>query len=182
VVLCLPAIVVTIFACWVIMQWLYPAEVAELAQSKHYLRDALTEMGPGSRDEKKVLAWILLATTLWAMDFMHHMSPEVIGLGMGLLLVFPPLGVLDAKAIQRVNFLVIIFSARALGMGNVLLHTNALHVVTGSLVQWVEPLLSNAFHSAITLYWGGFLYHLFLGNSQSMLSTSLPLLLQVTEA
>jgi anion transporter len=178
----LPAIVVTIFVCWVIMQWLYPVEVTELAQSKQYLRDALTEIGPVSRDEKKVLAWVLLATTLWATDFVHHMSPAVIGLGVGLLLVFPTLGVLDAKAIQRVNFLVIIFSAGALSMGNVLVHTNALRLVSGSLVQWVEPLLSNAFYSAITLYWGGFLYHLCLGNGPSMVSSSLPLLLQVAEA
>jgi di/tricarboxylate transporter len=55
-----------------------------------------------------------------------------------------------------------------------------LDVLTQSLVNHIGPLLSNAFYSSIILYWGGILYHLLLANNQSMLSTSLPLLLHIT--
>ena len=177
----LPAALITIFACWITIRWLYPAEKKDLPEGKRHLHDALNEMGAWSEGEKKVLAWILLAMALWATDFIHHTNPAVIGLGVGLLLVLPQVGVLDGRAVKQVNFLVVAFCAGALSMGNVLTHTHALNVLTQSYVEHIGPLLSSAFYSSITLYWGGILYHLLLANNQSMLSTSLPLLLQITD-
>jgi solute carrier family 13 (sodium-dependent dicarboxylate transporter), member 2/3/5 len=176
----LPAIVITIFACWLAIQWFYPAEKA-LPDGKRYLHNSLKELGPWSQEEKKVLAWIGVTLALWTTDFIHHINPAAIGIGAGLFLTLPRVGVLDTKAVKQINFLVIAFSAGALSMGNVLTQTRVLHAVTDGLVTYIGPLLSNAFQSAIALYWGGILYHLLLANNQSMLSTSLPLLLQVTD-
>jgi anion transporter len=176
----LPAALVTIFACWVTIRWLYPGETNNLPEGKQHLHEALKQMGPWSEGEKKVAAWVLLAMALWATDFIHHTNPAVIGLGIGLFLVLPKVGSLDARAVKQVNFLVVAFCAGALSMGNVLLHTHALDALTQSLVNHIGPLLSNAFYSSIILYWGGILYHLLLANNQSMLSTSLPLLLHIT--
>jgi len=176
----LPAALITIFVSWLTIRWLYPAELNELPEGEKYLRESLLEMGPWTREQKKVLVWVLLALTMWATDFIHHVDPAVIGLGAGLLLILPKIGVLDTKAIRHVNFLVVAFSAGALSMGNVLIQTQALNAVTETLVSHIGPLLSNPFYASITLYWGGILYHFLLANNQSMLSTSLPLLLQVT--
>jgi di/tricarboxylate transporter len=38
----------------------------------------------------------------------------------------------------------------------------------------MEPLITNVYSSTLTLYWTAFVYHIFLGDEISMLSTSIP--------
>ena len=64
-------------------------------------------------------------------------------------------------------------------MGNVLVETNALQALTDNLAEWMKPLLSHSLNSVIALYWSGFLYHLVLSNDQSMVGTSLPVLVHI---
>jgi hypothetical protein len=106
--------------------------------------------------EKKVLVWLLLAVVLWAMDFVHQISPAAIAISVGLLLVVPKVGFLNAKSVMQINFLPVVFSAGALSMGNVIVDTKVLNVLTEDLSAWVAPLLSDPFHSTFILYWGGF--------------------------
>ncbi|HEX7232848.1 MAG TPA: hypothetical protein VF452_20845 [Candidatus Binatia bacterium] len=65
-------------------------------------------------------------------------------------------------------------------MAHVLSQTNALATINDILMDWIAPLISTAFLSSITLYWGGVLYHLIFPNNQSLLSSSLPLLLDAS--
>ena len=177
----LPVVVVTILASWILVRWIYPAEVHELPGGKEYLRQALRDMGSLKADEKKVLGWLLFATALWSTDSMHHISPAIITVGVGLALCFPNFGVLDEKAIKRINFMNVFFTAGALSMGIVLVETQALPALTDNIGDWITPFLSNSFSAAATLYSTGILYHLILGNDQSFLSTSLPVLVHIVQ-
>lgn|SRR5882724_408599 len=177
----LPAALVTIGAAWLTVRWLYPPEREAIPGGKQFLRDALHEMGPWSWDEKKVLLWLLLATALWATDFAHHINPAVIAIGIGLVLSLPKVGVLDARAIKAVNFLSLIFIGGALSIGVVLTETKALNVLMDSLVRWMTPLLTSAFHASVILYWANFFYHFLFGNELTVVSTSLPVLLKVAD-
>jgi anion transporter len=176
-----PAIVLTIGVCWLTIRWLYPAEQPELPGGQQYVRDTLRAMGAWSPEEQKTLVWLLLAIALWSTDFLHHLHPAVIALGTGLLLTLPKIGVLDTKAIKSVNFLLIVFAAGALSMGNVLTATKALNLLAESLMHWLAPLLSSAFNAAVTLYWGGFLYHFLVPHDNAMITTALPVLLKLVE-
>jgi sodium-dependent dicarboxylate transporter 2/3/5 len=176
-----PAALLTIFASWLIMRWLYPPERHTLPGGQQYLHEALQAMGPWTRAQKTTVAWLLVALILWATDFWHHMHPAVIALGTGLLLTFPQVGVLDAQAVKQVNFLLIIFVSGALGMGHVLTETGALDLVSEPLMRVMIPLLSNVVQAAMVLYWGGVLYHFLLGDHNAMVSTSLPMLLKSAE-
>jgi solute carrier family 13 (sodium-dependent dicarboxylate transporter), member 2/3/5 len=178
----LPVALLTIGACWLIMRWLYPAEHSELSDGQRYLHEARHTLGPWSQDERKALCWLLLAAALWMTDFWHHQNPAAIAIGIGLLLALPEAGVLDTKAINAVNFLLIIFVAGSLSLGNVLTHTKALNLLTDHLGSWLAPLLSEAWRAAITLYWGGFLYHFLVGSEYTMVSTLLPALLRVADS
>jgi sodium-dependent dicarboxylate transporter 2/3/5 len=113
----LPVALLTIGACWLIMRWLYPAEHSELADGQRYLHEARHTLGPWSQDEWKALGWLLLAMVLWITDFWHHQNPAAIAIGIGLLLALPKAGVLDTKAINAVNFLLIIFGATTRTLG-----------------------------------------------------------------
>ena len=172
----LPMTVVTIFACWFIVLWLYPPERKDLPGGKQFILDAVAKAGPWTAAEKKTLAWMLLAIGLWATDRIHHINPAIIAMGVGLAITLPKVGVLTTKMIKRVNLLLIVFMAGALSMGEVLVQTDAIQVLTGTAMSWMTPFLDQPFISTVVLFSTGFVYHFFLGSELSMLSTSLPVI------
>jgi hypothetical protein len=136
-------------------------------------------MGPWSRDECKTLCWLVLAITLWGTDFLHHLHPTLIGIGLGLLLALPKVGVLDADAVKSVNFSLVIFVGGALSLGRVLLATDALTHVTGGLVDGIAPLLTGSWYGPLALYYSGFVYKFLSSHQLVMISTGLPVFLDI---
>jgi solute carrier family 13 (sodium-dependent dicarboxylate transporter), member 2/3/5 len=178
----LPVTLLTMAACWATVYWLYPPETPELPGGQRYLQEALRAMGPWSWAERKALFWFLLAVALWATDFLHHTEATLIGVGIGLILTLPKVGVLNTTAIKEVNFLQVILLGGALSLGNVLLATHALTIITDGMSAWMVPLLTRPLSAALSLYWGGFLYHFLIPNPSAMVSTGLPVLLDVATA
>jgi solute carrier family 13 (sodium-dependent dicarboxylate transporter), member 2/3/5 len=178
----LPSDIVTILVAWRLTLWLYPPETASLPGGIEFLQSELRKAGRWSPMEKKTLALALAAIALWATDFLHHLSPSMIGLGIGLLSVLPLVGVLQIDDLKRINFLQLFFVAAAVSMGKVLSATKGLDVLTNIVFGWMQPLLSHNFLSILALYWGGFVYHIFLASEISMLGTSMPLLMNFASA
>ena len=178
----LPSDIVTILVAWRLTLWLYPPENASLPGGIEFLKAELRKAGQWSSMEKKTLALMLAAIGLWATDFLHHISPAMIGLGLGLLGVLPFTRILQIEDLKRVNFLQLFFVAAAVSMGKVLSATKGLDVLTNIVFGWMEPLLHHNFLSILALYWGGFVYHIFLASEISMLGTSMPLLMNFASA
>ena len=179
----MPAVVVSVFACWRLILWLYPPEKTELPDGRAHVQSALAEMGPWTLDEKKTIFWLCMAVGLWATDKLHHVRPEVIALGIGLALAFPKVGVLRARAIREINFLLIVFLGGVLSMGEVMLHTKVLDLFSGAaLLPGVVTLFRSPFIGTNVLYWGGVVYHFVLASEFSMLSTSLPIVIRFAQA
>ena len=174
----LPIDVVTILAAWWLTLKMYPPECASLPGGIQFLKDELQKAGPWSMLEKKCLALMLGAIVMWATDFIHHISPSMIGLGIGLLSVLPFMRILGIDDLKKLNFLQLFFVAAAIGMGNVLSATKGLAVLTNTVFAGLEPLLNDSFWAPLTLYWTGFVYHFFLASEISMLATSTPLLME----
>ena len=170
----LPLTVITILVAWRLTLWLYPPEKPALPGGTRHLKEELARMGRWSAAEKKSVFLLLLAVALWLTDFAHHISPALIGLGIGLLAVVPRIGVLDAEDLKRVNYLPVFFVAAAVSMGKVLMATKALDVLTGALFAWMAPLVHSVYSSTLVLYWTAFVYHIFLASEVSMLGTSVP--------
>lgn len=174
----LPCDIIVMFVAWRLALWLYPPETAELPGGAGFLRDELKKMGPWSAAELKSAALMLIAIGLWMTDFLHHIPPPMIGLGIGLLAIVPAIGVLDTKDVKTINFLPIFFVAAAVSLSNVLAQTKALDVITGALFTVMEPHLKDTGPvSTMVLYWSAFVYHIAIGNEISMLATSLPILM-----
>jgi anion transporter len=173
----LPSDIITILVAWRLTLWLYPPESPSLPGGIQYLKDELRKAGPWTSLEKKSLALMIGAIAFWATDFLHHISPSMIGLGIGLLSVLPFTGILEVADLRKLNFLQLFFVAAAVSMGNVLSATKGLAVLTNTVLAWLEPLLSNNALSVLALYWTGFAYHIFLASEISMLATSMPLLM-----
>jgi len=161
---------------------LYPPEKSGLSREAGYIKTELQKMGSWTLLEKRTALLMSGAVGLWLTDFVHHVSPSVIGLGVGLLAVVPGIGVLNVEDLKRVNFLPVFFVGSAISMGEVLVRTKGLDVLTNIIFARMEPLLTNIWSSTFVLYWAGFIYHLFLASEISMLATSVPLLMNFAKS
>jgi di/tricarboxylate transporter len=146
-----------------------------LEKGAEFLRSELVSMGPWTKMEKRALFLMLLAIGLWMTDLIHHISPAVIGIGIGLFACVPAVGVLNQEDMKRLNYLPVFFVATAISMGTVLVQTGALHAMTAIMFDWMRPLMAgNIYALAVVPYWTAFVYHIFLGNEIGMLATSMP--------
>ena len=178
----LPCAVVTIFFTWRLIVWLYPPEKEALEGGAAFLRESLAKMGPFSREEKRSLLLLLLGIALWATDLLHHISPAVIGIGIGLLAAVPGIRRLGPGRFQARKLSSRFFYRRRDQHGDVLVQTKALNAMTAVMFNWMRPWITNIFSVALVPYWTAFAYHIFLGNEISMLATSLPPLLNFAKS
>ena len=173
----LPCTLITVFIAWRLMLWFFPPEKPALSGGDQYVRDEIAKMGSWTPLQIRAAVLALIAMALWLTDFLHGISPSIIGLGIGFCAVLPGLGVLTIDDLKRVNILPVFFVGAAIGMGQVLNQTKALGLLTNVVFTWMEPLLSNVLVATVVLYWTGFVYHFFLASEISMLGTSMPLLM-----
>jgi sodium-dependent dicarboxylate transporter 2/3/5 len=173
----LPCDILVTLIAWRLTLWLYPPESAMLPGGAAYLQRELAKMGRWSAAEKRAALLLFGAVLLWATDFLHHIPPPMIGLGIGLLAIMPGIGVLNTDDVRRINYLPIFFVAATVSFSNVLVQTKGLDVLTGVVFEWMKPHITSVWGSTMVLYWSAFLYHIVIGNEIAMLATSLPLLM-----
>jgi len=174
----LPLDLFNILAAWWLIRRLYPAEKAELAGRPAYLREQLALLGPWSTAEKKAAVWIVVAVGLWSTDFVHHINPSLVGLGVGLAAALPGVGVLTQEQLGRVRFLIILFMGSTISMTEVLRETGALDALAGALFGVLAPHIHNVMTSTLLLYWSAFAAHLVLASETSMIAASMPLVMR----
>ena len=178
----LPCDIITILFAWRLTLWLYPPEKKSFAQETTYLENEIRQMGKWDAASTRAALLIGLAIGLWLTDFIHHIPPSVIGLGVGLAAVLPGIGTLSTDDMKRLNYLPIFFVATAISMGDVLVNTKALDLLTDFLLSWMEPLLGSVLQTTFVLYWTAFVYHIFLASEISMLGTSIPVLMNFAKS
>jgi hypothetical protein len=71
----------------------------------------LAKLGPLSPLEKRAAILLEAEILLWLTDFLHHISPAVIGMGVGLFAHLPRVGVLPIEDLKRLNYLPVFFVA-----------------------------------------------------------------------
>lgn len=178
----LPASIITVLVAWWVTLWLYPPEQTGLSSGRGFFDAELAKMGPWSLKETKAAIFIGCAILLWVTDFLHHIPPTMVALGVGLFALLPRIGVLDASDMRGINYMPVFFVAEAVSMGNVLDVTKGLDVLTNGVFHWIEPFLTNIFSITAILYWAAFVYHFLLASEISMLGTSIPLVMDYAKA
>jgi anion transporter len=178
----LPCSIITVLAAWWLTLWLYPPETVALRGGYAYLQAEIKKMGAWTPLEKKSALFLAGAIVLWLTDFIHHISPAVIGMGVGLLALLPRVGVLDIEEMRRLNYLPVFFVAAAVSMGTVLEATKGLEVLTNAMFAWMQPHMTNVVTTTIVMYWTAFFYHFLLASEISMLATSIPLVMEFAKS
>ena len=178
----LPCSIITVLAAWWLTLKFYPPEKVALEGGYDYLRAEMTKMGSLSPLEKRAALLMTAAILLWLTDFLHHISPAVIGMGVGLFALLPRVGILEIEDMKRLNYLPVFFVAAAVSMGTVLEATKGLDVLTSSVFAWMLPFMTNIITTTIVMYWTAFVYHFLLASEISMLGTSIPLVMEFAKS
>jgi sodium-dependent dicarboxylate transporter 2/3/5 len=156
--------------------WLFPAQ-RQLTDGSDSLKKKLQGLGVWSKAEKKAGIILGLLLLLWMTDFLHHVAPEVICIGVCFACFLPGIAALTGDDLMKLNMAPMLFTGAALSLGAVMSKTKANEVLARYMFAWLEPLLHSNFLTVIGLYWSCFIYHGFMPNAQSLLSTTLPPLL-----
>jgi solute carrier family 13 (sodium-dependent dicarboxylate transporter), member 2/3/5 len=178
----LPCSIATVLAAWWLILKLYPPERVALDGGHDYLRAELRKMGPLSPQEWRGGLLLAAAILLWLTDFLHHISPAVVGMGVGLFALLPRVGVLPIDDMKRLNYLPVFFVAAAVSMGAVLEATHGLSVLTRFVFGWMTPFMTNIVATTAVMYWTAFVYHFLLASEISMLGTSIPLVMDFAKS
>jgi solute carrier family 13 (sodium-dependent dicarboxylate transporter), member 2/3/5 len=178
----LPCSIITVLAAWRLTLYLYPPEQGGLSQGQEYFEAELAKMGPWSLAETKAAVLVGAAILLWVTDFLHHIPPTMVALGIGLASLLPRIGVLGPDDMRRLNYMPVFFVAEAVSMGNVLEATKGLDILTKGVFGWIEPFLTNIFSITAIFYWVAFVYHFLLASEISMLGTSIPLVMEYAKS
>ncbi|MBI3935189.1 MAG: anion permease, partial [Acidobacteria bacterium] len=172
-----PLNLINILAAWWLMLRLYPAEKPHLPGGKDFLRQQREALGPWSGQEIRAAVLTILAVALWATDFLHHISPAIIGLGVGLAATMPGLGVLQIEDTKKINYGIFFFMGTAIGMGEALRETKALEIMSNAVFSYMSPYIHNVLHSTVILYWAAFAAHLVLASETAMIAATMPLVM-----
>lgn len=178
----LPCSIITVLVAWWLTLKLYPPEKVALEGGYDYLRAEMTKLGSLSLLEKKAALLMTAAILLWLTDFLHHISPSVIGIGVGLFALLPRVGVLEIEDMKRLNYLPVFFVAAAISMGTVMQATKGLDILTNSVFAWMLPFMTNIITTTVVMYWTAFVYHFLLASEISMLGTSIPLVMEFAKS
>ncbi len=112
--------------------WLFPEDNAKtevvLAESPHAM----------ARRERIMALLLLLALTVWMTDFLHHISPAWVALGVAGIIIMPFVGIVSPQDMEeKVKFGSLFYLAGVLGLGALVAHGG----VGDYLAYTVIPLL-----------------------------------------
>ena len=93
---------------------------------------------PWSRDERVLLAVLLVTVAVWASDGWHGLSPAWVALGAAIVCLWPRLGVVPPAALSRINFGPWFFVAGVIGLGAVANHSGFAAFVGTQLMANLE--------------------------------------------
>jgi len=178
----LPADILTILAAWRITLWLYPPEVKGIEGKERLLKKQFEIEGGWTPQSRRAAILIGGTILIWVTDVLHGIDPAMVAFAAAMIALLPYVGVLTIDDIRKTNLMPFFFVGAALSMSNVLRETGGLELVAGTVMGGLEPLIANDLTALPILYWGAFVYHLFLASEISMLATSLPILMEFARA
>ena len=163
---------------WWVLRRMFPPEANEFPGGMELIREHTVRLGRWTASEKRAAFWIAVGVAIWVTDFIHHVNPAVVGMGIGLVATFPRVGVLTKDHLGRINFPIFLFMGSTISMAEVLRETGAVKVLAGAIFGYIGPMLSSTFHSTLVLYWTAFAAHLALASETAMISITMPALME----
>jgi di/tricarboxylate transporter len=171
-----PTIVLSIFACWAIILWLFPAGADD---RERILRlPAGIARSPWTASEKRWAVFLAVALGLWVTDSWHHIPPAMVAVGIALAALLPRIGAIDMKELEGFNIFPFLFSASALSLAETLTKTGVLDIAAKAFNFW-PPSAGSFLYPAAGLYGTGVVYHLLVPSDPATVASSMPTLMNL---
>ena len=123
-------------AIGVLVVWLFPEDDAKASPAQAEAPEAPSAM---ARRERLMTLLLLLALALWMTDFVHHISPAWIALGIAGVMILPFIAIVSPQDIEeKVKFGSLFYVAGVLGLGALVAHGGVGDVLAKSVI----PLLN----------------------------------------
>lgn len=163
---------------------LIPPETKEIAGGNEAVRRLLTEMGPMSKAEKKLLFMSCILLFLWATEkVLHNFDTSTTTIVAIALMLLPRIGVMNWKQAQpRINWGTIILFGVGISLGSALLSTKAAawlaKIIAGAVgIQTMPALL-------ILAILGGFLIiiHMGFASATALAAAMIPIIISILQS
>jgi len=94
---------------------------------------------PMARDERMMTILLVLALAMWVTDFLHHISPAWIALGVAAICVLPFINIVPGQAFnERINYASLFYIACVLGLGALVAHSGAGDLMARGALQALD--------------------------------------------
>ena len=166
-----------------IMMIMMPPEEKEMAGGQAAVQKALSELGPMTGREKRLLTISLLLLGLWATEgVLHSFDSSTTTTAAVAILFLPFVGVMDwKKANALIPWGTIVLFGVGISLGTALLQTQAAQWLAGLIVQWFG--LNQLSILAILAVMAGFLVviHLGFASATALASSMIPIVIAVMQ-
>ncbi|OPY59839.1 MAG: L-tartrate/succinate antiporter [Pelotomaculum sp. PtaU1.Bin065] len=134
VILFLPTALILTIIAWFYLNWFFQPEFDIATGGQQKAQDELQRLGPMSIREKQTLFIISIAIILWATDFIHHLGPTVIALGVGWFLWL--FGIVTWQQVSRnTPWGLLVVLGSALAFGNLVEQSGAMAWIGGVVLN-----------------------------------------------
>jgi len=137
-------VILFIIALWVVSLFVLPVENVDKNYLSSYINSKLSELGPMSKNEIKMLCIIVVTVILWVFNSQLHLSIPMVGILGALLTLMPYIGIWEWDEAQKsVNWEMFLFFGSTLMLSNMLIDSGILESFTKFLLPFFEE--SNEF-------------------------------------
>lgn len=174
--LCVPALFTGAARCF-IQLWFFGRPAIALDGSAAKL--ALSEMGPLSKKEMRVLIWLCIAIILWGTGDLHGVNVGWVTLAVAFALSLPLVGdVVNVHSFKDVNLNVLLFIMATTAIGNVGAKTGMSHALSALLLP---ESVGSVFLFILLAIGSCMVLHLCVGGVMSVFVLITPALISVAE-
>jgi len=97
------------------------------------------KLGPTNADENKLGIFLMIALALWMTDYIHHVSPAWVALGVAVACMMPGFGVVTARDFaEKVNLAPMIYVAGVMGLGAMISHSGLGGLLGATLIEFAD--------------------------------------------
>jgi anion transporter len=178
-----PFSIVMSVGLYFIMMWMMPPETEEIPGGQQTVHDSLSQLGPMTGKQGRLLAVSLILLCFWATEgALHSFDSSTTTTAAVALLLLPGVGVMEWK---KVNPLIpwgtIVLFGVGISLGTALLQTQAAQWLANLLVQWFG--LNQLPAMTILAVMGAFLIviHLGFASATALASSLIPIVIAVMQ-
>jgi len=168
---------------YLIMMWMMPPEAEEVPGGQAAVKKSLTELGPMTGKEARLLAISLVLLCFWATEgVLHKFDSSTTTVVAVALLFLPGVGVMDwKKANALIPWGTIVLFGVGISLGTALLQTQAAQWLANLIVQWFG--LNHLPILAILAVMAAFLIviHLGFASATALASSLIPIVIAVMQ-